>query len=131
MSLDTDFKRQHDRQRAHRWLSICGHRERALRLIFHLQQGAPLILNQTGHTKHLKSLSGPGHLKFLNQGLASLLVGEGWIKPIPVPGQKPGRYDKNGVMLHGSVKSTHISRKFLAAAAPVQAAGTDPAEAGP
>lgn len=109
MRPDHEFKRRRDRTKAREWLAQHpDHLTRALRLAFALKVGQPIRLGQSGHLERLRPLDREN--AFLAQGVAALLTGEGYVRPVqgqqqagPQSGPPPGQYDRWGRMTLGPV----------------------------
>lgn len=118
MGLDTPAKRRRDRDRARAWLARDpGRLAHVLMLAFRLQPGQEVHVGMTGQLVHLRPLD--REEKFLSQGLAALLVGERWVRPVPTAAtgpERPGQYSRTGVMVLGPVTLTRPGLAALAQA---------------
>lgn len=118
MSLNQPAWRRQDRERARAWLARHpDHLACALRLTFALQPGAEVQPGLRGNLDALRSLDGGD--RWLAQGVAALLVGERWVRPVATPAsgqERPGQYSRTGVLALGPVTLTRPGLAALAQA---------------
>lgn len=84
MSLSPTRKLQMDRNLARQHLGSSEDYVRALRLVFGLRPGQAVKRGQRGNTKNLTSLARK-KAQFVAQGVAGILVGETYVRPVEAP----------------------------------------------
>ena len=106
MSTDHPAHRRRDRAAARAWLEVTPQGRRAL--LTHLYPATPVL----GTVASLETLRALPLSQAQAQGLAALLVGERYVRPVPSP-DGPPRYDARGRLPLGDVTLTRVGLALL------------------